>query len=85
MDTDRQTLLDQLLYIAQTLPAEKIQEALDFAGYLQQRLTAHPNPKRGSAEALLRHAGAMRFGPGELNNLLNDIAQMRLLDMESHA
>jgi hypothetical protein len=85
METDRKTLLDQLLDTAQSLPADKLQEALDFVGYLQHRLTAPPKPKRGSGEALLRHAGTIRFGLGEIDRLLSDIAQMRLFDMEAHA
>ena len=85
MEATKQNLLDQLVNTAQSLPNEKLQEALDFVGYLQQRLNAPPQPERGSAGALLRHAGSIRFGLGELDSLLNDVAQMRLLDLESHA
>jgi len=86
MNATKQNLLDQLVNTAQSLPAEKLQEAIDFVGFLQQRSSNAPSqPEPGSAQALLKHTGSAYFNSGELDNLLNDIAQMRLLDLESHA
>ena len=41
--------LQALLDTARTLPAEKLAEVVDFAGYLQQRRSGatHPEPGRG--------------------------------------
>ena len=85
MEQSRQTLLDQLVSAAQSLSTDKLLEALDFVGYLRYQASHASRPERGSAQALLSHFGTFRFGSGELNQLLADIAQMRALDMESHA
>jgi hypothetical protein len=78
-------LLQELLDTARTLPAEKLAEVLDFAGYLRQRQSDASRPEPGSADAILSHAGALRLEPGELDQLLIDIARMRELDLTSHA
>ena len=82
---ERTQLLDELLNTARSLPADKLAEVLDFAGYLQQRRWDSARPEPGSAQALLAHAGSFRLEPGELDRLMADIAQMRALDRESHA
>lgn len=64
------------------LPAEKAQELLDFAYYLHQRYTSHP--QCGSAAAILdtlKEIGPLQFEESELNTLLADIEAMRQLDM----
>jgi hypothetical protein len=86
MEQSKESLLDQLLKMARSLPVEKIAEVLDFATYLRTRPQPPPSrPERGSPQALLRHAGAFQFVSGELDRLLADIAQMRALDMEGYA
>ncbi len=82
MGQTREDLLGQLLDTARVLPDNRLQEVLDFAGYLQQKLEP-PSVERGSAEALLRHAGTFQFEPGELDGLLADIDNMRRLDAET--
>ncbi len=71
MEQTKQNLLDQLVSAAQSLSTDKLLEALDFVGYLRYRAL---RPERGSARALLSHVGTFHFGPGELNQLLADIA-----------
>lgn len=86
MEQSRENLLDQLLKMARSLPADKIAEVLDFAAYLRARPPSPPSrPERGSPQALLRHAGVFQFAVGELDRLLADIARMRALDMEGYA
>jgi hypothetical protein len=86
MEQSKESLLDQLLKMARSLPADKIAEVLDFAAYLRARLQSPPSrPERGSPQALLRHAGVFRLASGELDRLLSEIAQMRALDMEGYA
>ena len=85
MEQSKDSLLDQLLKMARSLPTDKIAEVLDFAAYLRARPQAPSRPERGSPQALLRHAGVFQFASGELDRLLADIAQMRALDMEGHA
>ncbi len=85
MEQTKQNLLDQLVSAAQSLSTDKLLEALDFVGYLRDRASSAARPERGSARALLSHVGTFHFGPGELNQLLADIAQMRALDLEAHA
>ena len=80
-----QRLLSQareLETIMAELPKEKVQELLDFAYYLHQRYT--PHPQSGSAEAILHalaEVGALQFEEGELDMLLADIEAMRHIDM----
>ena len=64
------------------LPTEKVQELIDFAYYLHQRYT--PHPQRGSSTAILdilEEVGSLQFEEGELDTLLADIEAMRQLDM----
>jgi len=75
--------LDQLMEAARELPESQLLAVLDFAIYLQDRYGRH-RPQRGSPEALLLHAGQWQFEPGELDRLLAEIEQMRLLDLEEN-
>ena len=81
IEQTRSHLLTDLMITVQTLPAEKIEEILDFADYLSQRYDPSP-PERGSAEAILRHAGKMQFEPGELDQLLTELSASRLTSEE---
>jgi 3-deoxy-D-manno-octulosonic acid (KDO) 8-phosphate synthase len=83
LERTRSRLLTDLVNIAQALPVEKINEILDFAGYLSRQYAPTPS-EQGSAEAILRHAGKMQFEPRELGQLLTEIEQMRELDLEQH-
>jgi hypothetical protein len=68
------TQMKELETIVAELPTEKVQELLDFAYYLHQRYT--PHPQRGSATAILdtlQEVGALQFEEGELDALLADI------------
>ena len=85
MEQPKDSLLDQLLVMARSLPTDKIAEVLDFAAYLRGRPQPPSRSERGSPQALLRHAGVFQFASGELDRLLADIAQMRTLDMEGYA
>jgi len=76
-------LLDQLVEAARELPESQLLAVLDFATYLQSRYGRH-RPERGSPEALRPHAGQWQFEPGELDRLLAEIEQMRLLDLEKN-
>lgn len=83
-------LLEQLLQVARSLPNDQLAEIVDFAGYLRQRhapgaeIAASEHPARGSAAAILPHAGALYFAPGELDRLLTDLTDLRALDQELH-
>jgi len=85
MEQTKQTLLDQLVSVAQSLSTDKLLEALDFVGYLRYQVLRATPPERGSAQALLSHFGTFHFGSGELDQLLADVVQMRARDMESYA
>ncbi|MFZ0544696.1 MAG: DUF2281 domain-containing protein [Candidatus Promineifilaceae bacterium] len=74
--------VEELENIIAELPADKAQALMDFARYLQQKYT--PHPQRGSADAILKtleEVGPLQFEEGELASLLNDIEAMRQMDM----
>lgn len=82
----KQRLLDQLVETARELPEDRLLEVLDFAGYLQSRYSRR-RPERGSPEAILQaleRIGPLQFEPGELDQLLEEIEQMRLMDLAEH-
>ena len=82
----KERLLDQLVEAARELPEDRLLEVLDFASYLQSRYS-HRRPERGSPEAILQaleRSGGLQFEPGELDQLLEEIEQMRLMDLEEH-
>lgn len=81
---ERTQLLEELLNAARSLPADKLVEVLDFAGYLRQRQVAFSRLEPGSPEALLAHTGTFRMEPGELDRLTADVARLRELDWESY-
>jgi hypothetical protein len=75
--------LSRLVAELQDLPGDKLEEVLDFVGYLKAKLAESPaekKPRRGSAEALLECAGIWEFEPGELDKLLEDIERMREME-----
>ena len=83
MEQTKERLLNQLVAVVQDLPQDKLLEVYDFAGYLQSKYSTR-RPERGSAEAILQHVGKFRFEPGELDQLLEEIEQMRLMDLAEH-
>jgi hypothetical protein len=83
MEETKERLLNQLVAVVRELPEDKLLEVYDFAGYLQSKYS-NQQPERGSAEAILPHAGKLHFEPGELDQLLAEIEQMRLMDLEEH-
>ncbi len=86
MEQTKERLLDRLVETAQELPEDKLIEIIDFAGYLQSQYSRR-QPERGSPEAILQaleRVGPLQFEPGELDQLLAEIEQMRLMDLEEH-
>jgi len=51
---------------------------MDFVEFLEWKTGG--TSKRGSAEALLPHAGCWRFEPGELEEILADIERLREME-----
>lgn len=84
MEPRREGILKELLSTVEVLPAEQLREVTDFAGFLSEKRVPG-RPQRGSAEAILKHAGSFRFEAGELEGLLADIDDSRRLDLESDA
>lgn len=79
------TSVEELETILAELPADKVQEVVDFASYLRQRYTS--TLQRGSAGAILQaleKTGPLEFEEGELNALLHEIEAMRQMDLEDH-
>jgi len=83
MDQIKERLLDQLVETARELPEDRLLAVLDFVGYLQSRYSQR-RPQRGSPEAILQHVRKCQFEPGELDRLLHEIEQMRLMDLEEN-
>ena len=85
MTQQTSTSVQELETILAALPAEKVQEVVDFASYLRDRYSA--TPQRGSAGAIL-HAlektGPLEFEEGELDSLLDEIDAMRQMDMDDN-
>ena len=79
----QERLIEQLVEKARALPPDKVLTLIDFAGYLQSHYGRH-RPERGSPEAILQHAGKFQFAPGELDRILEEIEQMRLMDVEEN-
>jgi hypothetical protein len=77
--------VQELETIMDELPAEKVEELMDFAHYLYQRYT--PQPARGSADAILKTiemVGPLQFEAGELDMLLEELDNLRRLDATNH-
>ncbi len=66
------------------LPNEKLIEVLDFIDFL----TLHPRKRRTAPDTLpapdafLECAGTWEFEPGELEEILRDIEQSRLMELK---
>ncbi len=76
------TRVKELENIIANLPSDKAQVLIDFAYYLRQKYT--PHPQRGSAVAILdtlEEVGPLQFEEGELDSLLKEIEAMRQMDM----
>ena len=76
------TSVKELETILAELPADKVQEVVDFASYLRHRY--HTIAQRGSAQAILQtleQTGPLEFEEGELDALLYEIEAMREMDM----
>jgi hypothetical protein len=76
-------LIDQVQQQLSNLPEEKVLEVLDFVQFLVARATTTQAIHRGSPEALKECIGVWKFKPGELDEILVDIEQSRLMELES--
>jgi hypothetical protein len=86
MAQNKAQLTERLLAAVRGLPEDKVAEVLDFAGYLQSKISQH-RPSRGSAEAILQaleEVGPLQFDPGELEAILEDIERARDSDLDEH-
>ena len=70
------------------LPPHRLVQALDFIDYLLDRpestILTRPEASRGSLEDLLACTSIWRFEPGELEEILQDIEQSRLMELEEN-
>ncbi len=82
MEPRREGILEELLNTVDVLPEKQLREVTDFASFLSQKPDPD-QPQRGSAGALLKHAGSFRFGAGEMEGLLAAIDRSRESDIES--
>jgi hypothetical protein len=69
------------------LPPHKLAQALDFIEFLLERSHIAPSSSRpqtpgGSLQDLLACVGIWEFEPGELDTILEDIEQSRLMELE---
>jgi hypothetical protein len=80
MEPQREQILQTLMGVARTMPAEQLREVADFADFLHERYRT-PLPASGTPEALLRHAGSLRFESGEMDRLLEEINELRQMDI----
>ena len=82
LTTLRQSTVNRL----KKLPPHRLVQALDFINYLLEHSEpiASPVPEspRGSRDDLLACAGSWQFEPGELEQILQDIEQSRLMELE---
>ena len=68
------------------LPPHRLAQVLDFIDYLLE----HPEPivspvperPKGGLDDLLACAGSWQFEPGELEGILRDVEQSRLMELE---
>jgi hypothetical protein len=76
----RQSVIEKL----NALPHEKLIEVLDFIDFL----TVYPRKRETTPstlpapDAFLECAGTWEFEPGELEEILQDIEQLRLMELE---
>jgi len=68
------------------LPPHRLAQALDFIDFLLERpgavVPTRPETPQGSLEDLLACTGIWEFESGELEELLEDIEQSRLMELE---
>ena len=67
------------------LDPSKLRQVLDFMDSLLDRSarpSAEPASPQGSVQDLLAVAGSWKFEPGELEEILQDIEQSRLMELE---
>ena len=79
------TSAQEIEAILAELPADKVQEVVDFASYLRHRYGS--TPKRGSARAILQAletTGPLEFEKGELETLLEELETMRQIDLHDN-
>jgi hypothetical protein len=82
----RQLAIDKL----NKLPQERLIEVLDFIDFVILRSREQsdtvssqiPAAPRGSLEDLLACVGTWKFEPGELEEILQDIEQSRLMELD---
>jgi hypothetical protein len=83
MSVEAAQLIEQVELEVRSLPIERIQEVLDFIGFLKSKISSPSRPPRGSPEALLECAGIWEFEPGELDKILADIERARNIELET--
>lgn len=70
------------------LPPHRLVQALDFIDYLLERpgpiVPTRPEAPRGTLEDLLACTSIWKFEPGELEEILQDIEQSRLMELEEN-
>ena len=68
------------------LPPHRLVQALDFIDFLLERpgsaVPPTPETPQGSLEDLLVCTGIWEFDPGELEEILQDMEQSRLMELE---
>lgn len=68
------------------LPPHRLVQALDFIDYLLERpdsiVPTKPEAPQGTLEDLLGCTSIWRFEPGELEEILQNIEQSRLMELE---
>lgn len=84
METEKEQLARRLIAAVRDLPEDKVLTILHFAEYLQS--AAGPRrSERGTADEILHaldEVGPLRFEPGELDTLLEDIEHAREMDLQ---
>lgn len=77
----RDVLLNELLALMDDLPDEQLVTVTQLVREL------HAGASRGSAQAIhaaLDQAGVLQFAPGELDQLLAELEDMRRQEMDEH-
>jgi hypothetical protein len=78
----KQSAIDRL----DELPPHRLVQALDYINYLLERpgpaVPTMPEAPRGTLEDLLACTSIWEFEPGELEGILQDIEQSRLMELE---
>ncbi len=82
--TNRDTLqlIEQVKSHLSRLPEDKIIAVLDFVQFLATRSAPTTSPHSGSPEALQECIGIWQFEPGELDEILLNIDQSRLMELD---